>query len=552
MRRTPLLPLVLVVLAGCRHPQQGAAPGETSPAGTTRADRRTSPPADGYLRYRLREDPPKLDPADSSDVVSAAVLLSVNDGLVTFDPVTLDVVPAVASSWTVSEDGRTYDFTLRDDVLFHDGTKVTADDVSWSYHRLLSKELNAERRWILEPVVGAKAYENGEAASVTGIEVVSPNHVRLTLEKAFAPFLGQLCMEGGAILPKAVYDVPKENAPYLRHPVGCGPFMFEEWQQGNFMRLKAFDKYYGKKASIKGITYRFLQDKVTALEAYKNGELDIVDEIPSGQRGALRAELGDQFKRWSQLGVNYLGMNQENPPFKGNKKLRQAFNAAVNRTYICEKLQEGKDIPAYGILPPGVPGHDPSTVRDPYDPEKAKALLAEAGYPGGKGLEPIVLYYNTDDSHQRVAQQVQQDLAAIGVTITLRNMDWASYLQFVEGTETVNSEAAFYRMGWIADYPDPDNFMTVRLSCDYFGPKGNYDRYCNPVFEDIIDRARAEPDTAKRLGMYRQAEQLIVDDAAWLFIYYYGEEALVKPYVKGFALSPQGDYTAPLNEVRFE
>ncbi len=536
-----LAPLALPI--ACRHADHAGGP-------STRATRGGGPPADGYLRYRLREDPPDLDPAQASDVVSAAVLLNVGDGLVTFEPLTLEVRPAVASSWTVSDDGRVYDFTLRDDVLFHDGTKVTADDVSWTFHRLLSKELNAERRWILEPVLGAKEYERGEAESIAGVEVVSPTHVRLTLAEPFAPFLGQLCMEAGSILPRSHYSDPEKK--YLRHPMGCGPFMFEQWQQGNFLKLKAFPDYYGTKASIAGITYRFMQDKLTAVEAYKNGELDIVDEIPAGQRGALQKELGDEFRKWPQLGVYYFGMNQENPPFKGNKKLRQAVNLAVNRTYICEKLQEGKDMPAAGILPPGVPGHDPSTVRDTYDPERARQLLAEAGYPEGKGLEPIVLYYNTDDSHQRVAQQVQQDLAAIGIRIQLRNLDWGSYLDFVEGSDTVNSEAAFYRMGWIADYPDPDNFMTVRMSCDYFGPKGNYDRYCNPEFEALIDEGRKLTNMEDRIPLYRKAEQIAMDDAVWLFLYYYGEEALIKPHVEGFALSPQGDYTAPLNEVRFK
>lgn len=542
------LALGLVALSGCRHPDATPQPG-----GGAAADARTSPPADGYLRYRLREDPPKLDPADASDVVSAAVLLSINDGLVQFDPVTLEVQPAVASSWTISDDGTVYDFTLRDDVRFHDGRLVTAEDVSWSFHRLLSPALNAERRWIIEKLVGAKEYEEGKSTEIPGITVVSPTQIRLTLTEPFAPFLGQLCMEAGSILPKEVYDFPKDPPPaYLRRPVGCGPFAFQEWQQGNFIKLRAFDQYYGTKPSIKGITYRFMLDKVTATEAYRNGELDILDEIPAGQRRRLQQELGDQYKKWPQLGVYYFGMNQLNPPLGGNKKLRQAINLAVNRKYICENLQEGKDVPAYGILPPGVPGHDPATVRDPYDPEAAKRLLAEAGYPDGKGLDTIVLYYNTDDSHQRVAQQIQQDLAAIGIRIELRNEDWGSYLEHVEGSDTVNTDISFYRMGWIADYPDPDNFMSVRLSCKMFGPRGNYDRYCNPEFQALIEEARLKTDMAERIPLYRRAEQIAVDDAVWLFIYYYGEEALVKPYVKGFPLSPQGDYTAPLNEVRFE
>jgi peptide/nickel transport system substrate-binding protein/oligopeptide transport system substrate-binding protein len=555
--RVPVLALACVLLAAasCRHPSSSPQGADGTPAGATARDARTSPPADGYLRYRLREDPPDMDPAVAADVVSGAPILSINDGIVAFDPETLAVVPAIAESWTVSADATVYDFTIRSDAFFHGGRQVTADDVLYSFTRVLHPDLNAERRWVFFPIKGARAFNDRKADAVAGLEVVSPTHLRVTLEEPFAPFLGQLCMEAGSILPKEVYGDPAAKdaeRPWLRHPVGCGPFEFQEWQQGNFLRLRSFDKYYRGKPKLAGITYRFIGDKLTAVQAYKNGELDIVDEIPAGQRRRLDAELPGQYKNWSQLGTWFCGFNQELPPFKGNKKLRQALNYAVNRTYICETLQEGKDSPAYGIVPPGMPGHDPATERDPYDPAKAKALLAEAGYPEGKGLDPIVVWYNTDDSHQRVLQQMQQDFAAIGVRIELRNLDFASYLEAIEGSDQENAETAMYRAGWIADYPDPDNFLTVKLSCDYWGPKGNYDRYCNREFEKLIDEARRLVDMEARLPLYRQAEAIAMEDAVWLPVYYYGEEALVKPYVKGFVLSPQGDFTAPLDRVWFE
>jgi peptide/nickel transport system substrate-binding protein/oligopeptide transport system substrate-binding protein len=476
----------------------------------------------------------------------------VNDGLVEFVVVDgqLEVAPAVAERYEISEDGRVYDFWLRNDVYFHNGRRATAADVDYSFHRTLSPDLNSERDWVLLNIEGARAYREGEAERVSGIEVLSDSHVRLTLSEPFAPFLGLLCMEAASVIPKEVYDDP--DRAYLRHPVGCGPFAFQEWQQSNFLKLKAFDKYYQGKPKLEGITYRFIENLVTAVEEYKNGGLDFVDEVPPGQRRLLAEQLPGQYHLWPQLGVYYFAFNHQLPPFKDNKKLRQAFNHAVDRKYICEKLQEGKDKPAYGILPPGLPGHRPESERDPYDPEKAKQLLAEAGYPNGEGLPEIVFNFNTNEGHQRVAQQVQQDLAAIGVKITLRNTDWGTYLDLVEGTAEENSSTAFYRMGWIADYPDPDNFMTVRLSREYWGPKGNYSRFYHPEFERLITEARQESDQAKRIELYRRAEEIAVDEAAWLFIYYYGEEALIKPWVKGYEKSPQGDFATRMVGVHFD
>jgi peptide/nickel transport system substrate-binding protein/oligopeptide transport system substrate-binding protein len=543
---TTLLLGLGLLLTACPGPPQGG-PGATSASRSG-----DGPPADGYFRWRMRENPPDLDPSEATDTTSGAVTMNVNDGLVEFEPVDgkLEVVPAVAERWTVSEDGRVYDFYLRDNVYFHNGRVVTSADVDYSFHRTLSPAQRSERDWVLMNITGAREYRDGKADRVTGIEILGDHHVRLSLTEPFAPFLGLLCMEAASIIPKEVYEDP--DKAYLRHPVGCGPFAFEQWQQSNFLKLKAFDKYYKGRAKMNGIKFRFIENLVTAVEEYKNGGLDFLDELPPGQRRLLDEALPGEYHRWPQLGVYYFAYNHQLPPFKDNKKLRQAMNHAIDRRYICEKLQEGKDIPAYGILPPGLPGHREESTVDPYDPEKAKRLLAEAGYPNGEGLPEIVFNFNTNEGHQRVAQQIQQDLAAIGVKISLRNTDWGTYLELVEGTDEENSNTAFYRMGWIADYPDADNFMTIRLSRDYWGPKGNYSRFYHPEFERLIAEARAESDPAARVELYKQAEAVAVEEAAWMFIYFYGEEALIKPHVKGYRKTPQGDFATPMWHVHFD
>jgi peptide/nickel transport system substrate-binding protein/oligopeptide transport system substrate-binding protein len=247
--------------------------------------------------------------------------------------------------------------------------------------------------------------------------------------------------------------------------------------------------------------------------------------------------------------VYFYAFNHELPPFKGNRALRQALNYAVNKDYLCRVLQEGKDLPQTGILPPGVPGHDPALPGYPYDLARARQLLAEAGYPGGKGLPEIPLVYNNNENHQRVAVQVQSDLARIGVRVVLRNLDWASYLKAVEGEPGGPGEVAFFRMGWFADYPDPDNFLSVLLHSRNWGPAGNHSRYANPEFDRLVDQARTLSRWEDRLPLYRQAERIAVDDAVWLFLYYYQDEALVKPRVKGLFLPATGDHMARLDDV---
>jgi peptide/nickel transport system substrate-binding protein/oligopeptide transport system substrate-binding protein len=501
------------------------------------------------FRYRLRQDPPTLDPARVTDQTSAAVVRRIHAGLVDFDPKTMRIVPRVAESWEISGDGTVYTFRLRPDVKFHTGRKVTAEDVAWSLRRILDPRTRSQRAWILDPVVGAAAFADGRSERVEGIEVVDSSTLRLTLERAHAPFLGQLAMENTAILPPEVYDDDAPNPAYLRQPVGCGPFRLSEWVHSNYMTLTAFDDYYGGRPELDRVIFRFIENLTTSLEEYRAGGLDFLDEVATGQRRALVDELGSEMHRWPQLAISFYGFNHQLPPFKGNRALRQAFNYAVDKDYICRVLQEGKDIPQTGVLPPGIPGHNPSLRGYPYDPARARQLLAEAGYPGGEGLPDITFWYNTNENHQRVATQVQSDLAAIGVKILLRNLDWASYLKAVEGEPGGNSEVSFYRMGWFADYPDPDNFLTVLLHSGNWGPEGNHSRYSNPEFDRLVDQARALTRMEDRIPLYRRAEQIAVDDAAWLFLYYYQDEALVKPFVQGLVLPALGDHMAPLESV---
>ncbi len=503
------------------------------------------------FRFRLREDPPTLDPALSTDNLSEAVILNLFRGLVEMDPETLLPRPAVAASWTISPDNLAYTFRLRDDVTFHNGRKVTAADAEYSFRRLLRKETNSPRRWILEPLAGAAEFTEGKSDSLPGIQVVDDRTVTLRLSKPFAPFLGLLTMTATALLPKEIYDDPAKA--YLRAPVGCGPFRFSRWEQSNFIELLANDHFYGGRPALDRVVIRIIENHQSALQEYRAGGLDSLDEAPSPDTPEVYKELEPEIKKYPFIATGYIGFNLGLPPFKGNAALRKAFNYAVDKKYLWEVLMPGGDIPARGIIPPGIPGYDPDLPGYPCDPEKAKALLAEAGYPGGRGLPPVALWVNTSESNRRIAQQIQADLKKIGVNLAIREVDWGAYLKAVEGTKDTPGEAQMFRFAWNLDYPDADAILRAELHSSNIGPQGNYFRYKNPEFDRLVDEALRLTDPQARAELYRRAERIaVMDDAVWLFLNYMQSYTLFKPYVKGIVLTPLGEFRIPLERLRIE
>ncbi len=508
-------------------------------------------PAGQVFRFRLREDPPTLDPALSNDNLSEAVIVNLNRGLVELDPETLRIRPAVAASWTISPDRATYTFHLRDDVLFHNGRRLEAADVVFSLSRLLRREINSPRRSILEAVEGAEAFAAGKTPSLAGIKARDARTLEIRLARPYSPFLGMLGIPAAAIVPREVYDDPAKA--YLRSPVGCGPFRFSRWEQSNFIELLAFDRFYAGRPPLDRVVVRIIENRTSALQEYRTGGLDSLDEPPDATDAALRAELGNEIKTYPYTATGYIGFNEGLAPFKGNAKLRQALNYAVDKEYLGHVLLPGMGLPARGIIPPGVPGFDPGLPGYPHNKEKAKMLLAEAGYPQGRGLPPIALWINTSEDNRKIAERIQADLKAVDVNLTIREVDWAAYLAAVEGTRTEPGQAQMFRFGWNLDYPDADSILRTQLHSSNFGPAGNFFRYKSPEFDRLVDEALKLTDEAARAELYRKAERIaVMDDAVWLFLNYYESSTLFKPYVKGVVLTPLGEFRIPLERIRIE
>ncbi|MFQ5876583.1 MAG: ABC transporter substrate-binding protein [Acidobacteriota bacterium] len=515
---------------------------------------RTETPGSGkeqVFRFRLREDPPTLDPQLAIDQLSESVLFGMFRGLVELDPGTLEVLPAVASSWSISDDRLTYTFRLRDDVFFHNGRRLTARDVRYSFERLLRPRTAAPRRFILEPIAGAKQFTAGRSPSIAGLKTPDDLTVEIRLAEPFAPFLGQLTLLAAAILPSEVYGDPERS--YLRAPVGCGPFRFARWEQSNFLELRSFERFYGGRPALDRVVARIIENRQSALQEYVAGGLDSLDEVPDAHDEAMRERLKDEIHVYPTIGTGFIGFNLDLPPLRGNPALRKALNYAVDKRYLWEVLIPGPSVPARGIIPPAIPGYDPAIPGYPHDPDRAVALLAEAGYPGGKGLPPLSLWVNTSEDNRRIAQQIQSDLREVGVEVSIREVDWGAYLHAVEGTAEAPGQAQMFRLGWYLDYPDADAILRPLFHSANLGPAGNYFRYRNPEFDRLIARALAETDPGVRGELYRRAERIVVmEDAAVLLLNYYGSQTLFKPYVKGIVLSPMGEFRIPLERLRID
>jgi len=502
--------------------------------------------AEVVFRVRIPGDPPSLDPIHSVDLVSQAVVFNLFDPLVRLDPETGSVVPGLAEVWEVADSGLTYSFVLRKNVRFHNGRPVTAGDVRYSFERLLDPASAGKRPWILLPLRGASRFRAGLAGSVEGIETRGDSLVLLRLEKPFAPFLVQLTMVGASIVPREAVE-GTGRAGFGEHPLGSGPFRFVEWRHDSRIRLERNPDYSilpKPPGGVQRVDFIVVPNVSVAFEKYRAGELDLLDQLPPGHVALARRRLAGQLHIWPGLSVRYLGFNLTRSPFKGNRLLRRAFNYAVNKQAICSVLGEGIDVVSTGAVPPSLAGHNAGLPGYPYDPDRARALLARAGYPEGRGLEEITLLYNNDPVDRRVCEFVQACLSEIGVKIRLKSLEWAAFLAAIRA-----GESQLFRGSWVGDFPDAHNFLYTLFHSANWGDAGNYTRFTHPGVDSLCLAAQGTPDPGRRAALYREVERIVGDQAPWIFLYHPGQVALLKPWWHGAAFPAVGIWAFPLERV---
>ncbi|MCC6403836.1 MAG: peptide ABC transporter substrate-binding protein [Fimbriimonadaceae bacterium] len=480
------------------------------------------------FRYPIVTSPTTMDPHLVQDGDTIDLLQQVYEGLVGWGPENVPV-GLVAESWQVSEDGKVYTFTLRQGAKFHNGREVTAEDVKWSFDRCTNPKLASPvADAYFGDIVGVNERVAGKADSVSGIKVIDPTHVEISLKQPTPYFLGKLTYIAGSVLPKG--DVPPESAmTEVGQMVGTGPFKVAEIKPQQLVVLDANADYHGGAPKIARMERPVILDAVTRLNKFKAGEVDLVQlerqDIASLQQDPTYKEQLNFFQRPA---IWYVAMNRlQYPPF-ADRRVRQAFAMAINKGFIVEELLGGVNTIANSIVPPGVPGGDRKDAKVlPYDPAKAKALLAEAGYPGGKGLPPLNIFYREDRPDIKIVAEavVSQLKANLGVEAKQQAREWGAYL-----TEYNAKRLPFCHMRWAADYLDPQNFLSHMLAT--YGPENKMGMN-SPAFDALCRQADSTMDMNQRLPLYAQAEDIALQEAVWVPIYFQRDAELISPRVSG-------------------
>jgi len=448
-------------------------------------------------------------------------------GLVAFDP-QLNLTPDLAESWDVSPDGRVYTFHLRENAKFHDGKPVTAGDFIYSWERALSPALRSDTALTyLGDILGAYEMASGGAEHVSGLQALDERTLQVTIDAPKPYFLLKLTYPTAFVVDKANVESGDE---WYRAPNSTGPFKLTEWRRFEQITYEANPDFYLGKPSIPYVIVQLYSG--VGIRLYEAGEIDITGiGYYSADRFLDPTEpLHNELLTGVNLCTGYVVFDVTQPPFD-DLKVRQAFSMAFDRQKYIDVVLSGRALPAIGIFPPGLPGFNIGLQGLPYDPERARRLLAESTY--ANNMPPIVYtdagigsYIGADVA--ALAQMWQQTL---GVEITVENLEPNFYIDKIYAGE----HGQIFGGGWCADYPDPENFADVLFHSQSAQNNG---KYASPKLDTLLEAARVEQDVSKRIQMYQQAEQMIVDDAPVLFTTHSLSYLLVKPYVKGYVFTP--------------
>lgn len=524
-----------------------------------------------YLINEL-ENIRSLDPVGINDVVSHHVAHQIYDLLVDLDT-SLNLIPQLATRWEISEDGLVYTFHIRKGVMFQDnacfpggkGREMNANDVKFSFDRVCNpatgtlgfdyykNHVEGANEFYQEMSAARKEGRESKINGVTGYTVKDDSTFQIKLKKPYGPFIYYLTLAYGYVIPKEA--VEKYGKDYFQNPVGTGPFIFVDWKPDLELNLKKNPNYWEKDKFgnqipyLEGAKFKFLKEVSQQLLEFRNGNLDECYRIPNESfKGIVTPEktLTPEFSQFKlqkvpSLAIQFYGFLTTGKIFN-NEKVRQAFNYAIDREKILKFVLNGQGYMGaiYGIVPPSMPNYDYKKIKGyDFNIEKAKQLMKEAGYPDGKGFPDAVLQINSGgDRNIQIAESIQNMLKEIGINMKLNIIQFAQHLDNIDA-----GRADFYRLGWIADYPDPENFLNL-----YYGknvPKDpnaispiNSTRYQNPEYDAIYEKAIATTDQAERYALYLQAEQIAVSQAPMMFIYYDEDYRLLQSYVNGYALDP--------------
>ena len=518
-----------------RSPSGTALPGEAStptPIAEPADVQGSTKTVDGGTFLRLGVDPPTLDPHLNTDASSALYAVEIFGGLMTIDQ-NLAIVGDLAEGWDVSPDGTTTTFRLRPEATFHNGRPVTATDIKWSLERAadpITESFNAAV--FLSDIVGVDDKLTGLANNISGVQIINDHTITITTDAPKAYFLSKLTYPVSFVLDRENVAI---GPSWILEPNGTGPFKLTEYRPGEVLRLTRFDDYHLEPAKLDEV--EFLLSGGNSMLMYENDEIHVTGIGLSSLQGVqdpsnpLSSEV---VTAPPQFDVDYFGLNTTEPPFD-DIKVRQAFNYAIDRQTLATTLLQDLVVPAAGILPPGFPGYNPDLVGYNYDPDKARQLIQESKY-GDTGELPRITLTVPGSFGAAISPSIEAMLAMweenLGVEISILQTEWAIFLQDLHQ----NRFQMFGGLGWIADYPDPENFLDVLFHSE---STNNQSEYTNRQLDRLLELARVEQDEAVRFDLYHQSEEIIVDDAPWIPLWHSnGGYVLVKPEVSDYFLFP--------------
>jgi oligopeptide transport system substrate-binding protein len=471
--------------------------------------------------------PSSLDPAIARGDDSLAYIVEIFSGLVCFNP-DLELIPDIAESWEKSSDGTTYTFHLRSGVKFHDGKKVTASDFKYSMERVCDPVIGSQTaETYLGDIAGAKEKLSGKAKEVSGIKVIDDYTLQITIDAPKEYFLSKLAYPTAFVVDKANVESGKN---WWKNPNGTGPFKLKEWQENSLITLERNDKYYLEPAKVSRVVYHLWSGIPMML--YESDEIDVTAVYLSDIERVLDPSnpLNKELYITPGFSLSYIGFNSSKPPFD-DAKVRQAFCYAVDKDKIINLVLKGTVRRADGILPPGMPGYSENIHGLSYNPELARQLIAESKYSDLSVFTPLILTsmgLGTASSIEAALVDMWRD--NLGVEVEIRQLEPEKYFYVL-----MAEKDEMFTSGWGADYPDPQNFLDILF---HSGTEDNIGEYYNTTADALFEKARVETNLDKRTNLYQQAEQLIVDEAACLPLFFDISYTLVKPYVKNLPLTP--------------
>lgn len=533
--------LISIVLAGCSGSNETGTENteDTNKEDPKQTEEKPAEDVQKELVFGRGGDSTSLDPITTTEGESFKVTVNIFETLINYGEQDTTLQPGLATEWNVSDDALVFTLTLREGVKFHDGTDFNADAVVKNFERWMNGDSDQFPYYTM-----FGGFKGDEGHVIKEVKALDAKTVEFTLNRPQAPFLKNLAMSPFGIASPAALEQYGDD--FSKNPVGTGPFKFVEWKENDRIVLEKNQDYWMEGyPKLEKVIFKAIPENSARLNALITGEIDLMDGVNPSDLTQIEGNADLQTIERPSMNVGYLGFTVNRPPFD-NKLVRQALNHAIDKQGIIDAFYGGLAQPAKNPLPPALEGYNDEIEEYPYDLEKAKALLAEAGFADGFEMElwamPVPRPYMPDG--MKVAEVIQSSFAELGIKAEIVTYDWATYLD-----KASKGEADAFLLGWTGDNGDADNFLYTLLDKDSIG-SNNYSYYSNDELHDILIEAQTNADQEVRNELYKQAQEIIREDAPWVPLVHSTPLLAGKSNLKGLLPHPTGSDI--LTKVEFE